>query len=255
MWKTPLAYYGPVHFVSIAVMLAFLALGIVLGIRDRESGKKRDKLLTTLGFVFIALEAFKIIFRIATHEDADLRLISFQICSIPMYLLPFIYFMKEGKLKQAFLGYVSFQSFTSAFFYFVKPAAVIGTKYIAISCHSVLWHSLMVASGVYAMIAYGLLTKEGFKTFLYSYVLWVITAVIAMVLDLILHAAVPGTLVDLFYISRESTFSFPLLGIFFKTHSPYVLFFITYPVYYFIGVFASYGIGLGIRTLVTRKKA
>ena len=255
MWKTPLAYYSPIHFAAIAIMLAFMAIGIVLGIKDKDSGKKRDKLLTVLGFVFIALEAFKIIFKIAVKEDADLRLISFQICSIPMYLLPCIYFMKEGKLKQAFIGYVSFQSFTSAFFYFVKPAAVIGTKYIAISFHSIIWHSLMVASGVYAMIAYGLLTKEGFKTFWYSYVLWVFTAIIAMVLDLILHAAVPGTLVDLFYISRESTFSFPLLGIFFKTHSPYVLFFISFLVYYFIGGFAVYGIGLGIRTLVTKKKA
>ena len=57
---------------------------------------------TILGFVFIALEAFKIIFRITVNEGADLTLISFQICSIPMYLLPCIYFMKDGKLKQAF---------------------------------------------------------------------------------------------------------------------------------------------------------
>ncbi len=38
-------------------------------------------------------------------------------------------------------------------------------------------------------------------------------------------------------------------------YSPYVLFFISFLVYYFIGGFAVYGIGLGIRTLVTKKKA
>lgn len=255
MWKTPPAYYGPLHFAAIAIMLAFLAIGIAFGIKAKGKGKEKDKLLTVLGFVFIALEAFKIIFRVAVNEDADLRLISFQICSIPMYLLPFIYFMKKGKLKQAFIGYVSFQSFTSAFFYFVKPAAVIGTKYIAISFHSIIWHSLMVASGVYAMIAYGLLTKDGFKTFIYSYVLWVFTALIAIVLNLILHAAVPGTLVDLFYISVDSTFKFPMLSILFKTHRPYIPFILAFFGYYFIGGFAVYGIGLGIRTLVTRKKA
>ncbi|MBQ5391424.1 MAG: hypothetical protein IIU44_03540, partial [Spirochaetales bacterium] len=84
-------------------MLAFLALGIVLGIKAKGTGRSRDKAMTILGFVFIALEAFKIIFRLIVNEGADLTLISFQICSIPMYLLPCIYFMKDGKLKQAFI--------------------------------------------------------------------------------------------------------------------------------------------------------
>ena len=77
MWKTPQAYYGPLHFAAIGTMLAFLALGIVLGIKAKGSGRSRDKAMTVLGFVFIALEAFKIIFRLVVNEGADLTLISF----------------------------------------------------------------------------------------------------------------------------------------------------------------------------------
>lgn len=254
MWKTPQAYYGPLHFAAIGTMLAFLALGIVLGIKAKGSGRSRDKAMTILGFVFIALEAFKIIFRLIVNEGADLTLISFQICSIPMYLLPCIYFMKDGKLKQAFIGYVSFQSFTSAFFYFVKPAAVIGTSYIAISLHSILWHALMVCSGVYAMISYGLLSKEGFRTFIYSYILWVVTVAIAIILDIILINANPGTALNLFYIAPNSTFKYPLLSILFKQPKPYPLFILCFLIYYFIGGFAIYGIGYGITTLCGRKR-
>ena len=254
MWKTPQSYYGPLHFAAIGTMLAFLAIGIILGIKAKGTGKKRDKAMTILGFVFIALEAFKIIFRLAVNEGADMTLISFQICSIPMYLLPCIYFMKEGKLKQAFIGYVSFQSFTSAFFYFVKPAAVIGTSYVAISMHSILWHALMVGSGVYAMIAYGLLTKEGFKTFIYSYMLWVVTVAIAIIANIILIKAVPGTPVNLFYIAPNSTFKFPLLSIIFKEPKPYPLFILGFLIYYFIGGFTIYAIGFGINSLCSKKK-
>ena len=225
MWKTAThPYYSPLHFVAIGVMFVFLALGVVLGIKAKGNSRSRDKAMTILGFVFIALEIFKITFRLIVKEGADLTLIPFQICSIPMYLLPFIYFMKEGKLKQAFIGYVSFQSFTSAFFYFVRPAAALNTAYVAITIHSVLWHSLMVASGVYAMIAYGLLTKEGFRSFIYSYILWVVTVVIAVILNIILIKANPGTPLNLFYIAPNSTFKYPLLSILFKEPKPYLPF-------------------------------
>ena len=256
MWKTAThPYYSPLHFVAIGIMFVFLALGVVLGIKAKGNSRSRDKAMSILGFIFIALEIFKITFRIIVKEGADLTLISFQICSIPMYLLPFIYFMKEGKLKQAFVGYVSFQSFTSAFFYFVKPAAALNTAYIAITVQSILWHSLMVASGVYAMIAYGLLTKEGFRSFIYSYILWVVTVVIAVILNIVLIKANPGTPLNLFYIAPNSTFKYPILSILFKEPKPYLLFLLVYLVYYFIGGFSVYGIGCGIRALATKKKA
>ena len=256
MWNTPTHdYYSPLHFVAIGIMFVFLALGIVLGIKAKGNSRSRDKAMTILGFVFIALEIFKITFRIIVKEGADLTLISFQICSIPMYLLPFIYFMKEGKLKQAFVGYVSFQSFTSAFFYFVRPAAALNTAYIAITVQSILWHSLMVASGVYAMIAYGLLTKEGFRSFIYSYILWVVTVVIAVILNIVLIKANPGTALNLFYIAPNSTFKYPILSILFKEPKPYLLFLLVYLVYYFIGGISVYGVGCGIRALATKKKA
>ena len=258
MWNTPTHdYYSPLHFVAIGIMFVFLALGIGLGIKVKGNSKSRDKAMTILGFVFVALEIFKITFRLIVKEGADLTLIPFQICSIPMYLLPFIYFMKEGKLKQAFVGYVSFQSFTSAFFYFVKPAAALNTAYVAITVHSILWHSLMVASGVYAMIAYGLLTREGFKTLVYSYILWVVTVFIAVILNIILIKAYPDTKLNLFYIAQNpnAPFSYPLLGILFKEPKPYPLFLLVYLVYYFIGGFMVYGIGCGIRALATKRKA
>ena len=256
MWKTAThPYYSPLHFVAIGIMFVFLSLGIVLGIKAKGNSRSRDKAMTILGFVFIALEIFKITFRIIVKEGADMTLISFQICSIPMYLLPFIYFMKEGKLKQAFVGYVSFQSFTSAFFYFVKPAAALNTAYIAITVQSILWHSLMVASGVYAMIAYGLLTKEGFRSFIYSYILWVVTVVIAVILNIVLIKANPGTALNLFYIAPNSTFKYPILSILFKEPKPYLLFLLVYLVYYFIGGFTVYGVGCGIWALATKRKA
>ena len=256
MWKSANPSMGALHISAIIVMVLFAVAGGFLGVKykDDKYRSKRDRALSIIGFLFIAMEIFKISFRVAVNEDADLRLISFQVCSVPMYLLPWIAFMKEGKLKQAFLGYVSFQSFTSAFFFFVKPVAMLNTRYIAVSMQSMLWHSLMVGCGIFAMVSYGFLCKKGFRIFLYSYVLWVITAVIAMITNIILINAVPGTLVDLFYISPKTTFKYPILSIFFKSPSPYPVYFICYLVYYFIGGLMMYGIGTGITALAGRKK-
>ena len=103
------------------------------------------------------------------------------------------------------------------------------------------------------MISYGLLSKEGFKTFIYSYILWVVTVAIAIILDIILINANPGTALNLFYIAPNSTFKFPLLSIFFKQPKPYPLFILCFLIYYFIGGFAIYGIGYGITCLCNRK--
>lgn len=255
MWKTPNQYFGTLHIISIVVMLCCAACGIYLGIkyRDAKYDKKKDKAMSILGFVFVALEAFKIIFRVAADAGADERLISFQICSIPLWLLPWIAYMKEGKLKKSFIGFVSFQSFTAAFFFFVKPAAIVMSEsnfnYIVLSMHSLLWHCLMVASGLFAMVAYRLLTKEGFKTLVYSYILWVICAVVAMILNIII-----GGKIDLFSIAPNTDFSYPLLGVFFKSPKPYPLFFISFLIYYGLGGLIIYGLGFGITKLATKKK-
>lgn len=252
MWKTTHNYFGPLHIVSIVFMLSCVAVGIVLGrkYQDKKYDRQKDVGMTILGFVFVAMEIFKIAFRLIVNEGADLTLISFQICSIPMWLLPFIAFMKEGKLKKSFIGFVSFQSFTAAFFFFIKPAAIVkNTAWICMSVHSMIWHGLMVGSGVFAMVAYRLLCKDGFKTLVYSYVLWVITAIIAMIANFVC-----GYPLDLFSIAPTTDFSYPLLGVFFKSPKPYPLFFISFLIYYGLGGLIIYYLGCGITKLCTRKK-
>ena len=256
MWKTQPHPYGTLHFIAIGFMVICAAVGIYLGIKYKGNkyDRSRDKALSTLGFVIIGLEAFKIIFRIATHENVDLTLISFQICSIPMYLLPWIAYMKEGKLKKAFLGYVSFQAFVSAFFYFVKPNAIFTTKYVIISLHSIVWHSLLVAMSLFVMVSYGLLSKKGCEYLILGNLLWIGTAFIAMILDVILRKAVPGSAVDLFYIAPGSTFKYPLLSLIFPKPEPYALYFVSFLIYYTLGCIIIYAVGCGITALATRGK-
>ncbi len=254
MWRTQPQPYGALHFMAIGFMVICAAIGISLGIKykGQKYQKGRDKALSTIGFIIIVLEAFKIIFRIATKDNADLTLISFQICSIPMYLLPWIAYMKEGKLKKAFLGFVSFQAFVSAFFYFVKPTAIFNTKYVVISLHSILWHSLLVGMALFVMVSYELLNRKGREYLILGNLLWIGTAFIAMILDTILRKAVPGTNVDLFYIAPGSTFKYPLLSLIFPKPEPYVLYFISFLIYYTLGCIIIYAVGCGITALATK---
>ncbi len=257
MWKTQPKAFGGMHIFALIFMVACLVVGAILGkkFQGEQNRRKRDKALTILGFIIIGLETFKLIFKGIVGEDVDLRMISFQICSIPMYLLPWIYFMKEGKLKKSFIGYVAFQCFVSAFFFFVKPVAILTTKYVILSIHSMIWHSLLVGIAVFTMVGYDLLNKKGRSYVILGDLLWILTAFIAMILDVILRNAVPGTLVDLFYIAPGSTFKYPLLSIFFPKPEPYPLYFFCFLVYYTLGAFIIYWLGCGLTALANRSKA
>ena len=81
------------------------------------------------------------------------------------------------------------------------------------------------------------------------------SVVIAVILNIVLIKANPGTALNLFYIAPNSTFKYPILSILFKEPKPYLLFLLVYLVYYFIGGVSVYGIGCGIRALATKKKA
>lgn len=252
MWETEHSYFGTLHIVSIIFMLGCLAIGIILGnkFKKQKYDRKKDVALTVLGFVFVGLEAFKIIFRVTKGLGANVSLVSFQICSIPLWILPWIAFMKEGMLKKAFVGFVSFESFTAAFFYFAKPSAIVLDHYgyVCLSMHSMIWHGLMVGCGAFSMIAYRLLDKEGFKSLIYGYILWVIAALIAVVANLIV-----GAPLNLFWIAPDTKFSYPILGAIFKSPSPYPLFIIAFLIYYALGGLIVYGLGLGATKLARER--
>ena len=98
------------------------------------------------------------------------------------------------------------------------PTAVLYTYFVAMSIHSMLWHSILVVMGVYLVASrgYGKNIKE---LFISSLMLlgFVILAIIGNILVYKLHLGTencqPGDNLSMFYISPYYPTQLPLLGV------------------------------------------
>ncbi len=262
MWINKPAVWGPLHIISFALAATLLVVGFILGKKyeDEKYDQKKDLILTIYGFALVALEVFKEIFIVITTKHYDLTLIPFQICSTPMYILPFIMFVKNKTIKSAMLGYLAFVAIIAGFFYFVKPVAMLNADYVIISFHSLLWHESLLLCAAFTMTGYRMVEKGSIKTLITSNILFMIFAIIAIILNLALRNINPASELNLFYISYYNIeyvkpFNYPILSLINKTQRPYVLYIFEYFIYIALGTLMFYGLGYGINWLINRKKA
>lgn len=259
MWINKPAVWGPLHIASFALAFILLIVGFILGKKyeDEKYDSKKDRILTIYGFSLIALEVFKEIFIVVTTKGYDLTLIPFQICSTPMYLLPFVMFVKNKTVKSGILGYIAFVAVIAAFFYFVKPVAMLNADYVIISIHSLLWHESLLLCSAFTMLGYRMVRKENIKTLIAGNAIFVIFVVIAIILNLALHNIKPTSELNLFYISYynieyASRFNYPILSLINKTQRPYVLYMIEYIIYISLGTLMFYGLGFVANWLINK---
>ena len=236
MWDTQPVKFGLFHIIVIIIALIAVAFGIYFGhcLRGEAYEKKRDLILTIFGFSLLALEAFKVIFTICVGA-ADLTLISFQICSTPMYFLPFVFFLKRKWLKEVVYSYPIFVGFASAMAYLVNPAAMIKTPYIIMSIHSALFHIALIFVGAFGMVGYELTNKRGIIAFSKAYVIFVILSLIAMTTDFIVRHYIPDTKMNLFYLYPDGN-TFPIIDAYVRPYVPYPVYFLVFLAMYYATV-------------------
>lgn len=257
-WSTQPKSFGWQHILGIVLMILALIGGAILGAKNsgEANEKKNTKILGFAAIYFIAMDVFIEVFSTIAEGKYLLTFIPFQLCSMVMFMLPFIPFIKKGVVKDAFLGLIAFVSLTGAVFYFVKPTAAIYTPYIIKTVHSMLWHISMVALGTYTMTAFNLLDKNKRKGAIASLIAYAGMVLLAVALNFILHAIDPSQPSNLFYISYynvnygDKFFSYPILGAIMPSQRPYFLYVIVFIIYFSLGASATYFVGFGIKKLI-----
>lgn len=261
MWNTRPTAFGWLHILGIILMICAMIAGSWLGAKfsGEENEKKNSKILGFAAIYFWLLEITSETF-MTVVDGYKLILIPFQLCSVILYTLPFIPFMKKGLVKDSFLGVIAFVSLTGAFFYFVKPSAALNTDYIYKSISSIWWHVSMGGVCTYTMTAFNLLDMKKHRGFLASLVAYAALALIAVGANFILHAIDPAQETNLFYISYynityTAPFQYPILGSIMPGQRPYFLFVIAFIIYFGLGACACYSVGFGIKKLIEIIKA
>ncbi len=115
------------------------------------------------------------------------------------------------------------------------PTAVLYTYFVAISLHSMIWHTILVAMGVYLIVSRGYGKKLSelqapFVVFLAFVVLAIIGNILVYKLHLGTDACQPGDNLSMFYLSPYYPTPLPVLGV--VQEYSYPLFVLTYVAFF-----------------------
>ena len=125
--EEPLSY-GWFHLTWVAI---FIALTVFMCVRFKNASDKVIRRVTMIVWIVIlALEVYKQVsfaFSVENGEgkwDYAWYSFPFQLCSSPLYLLPFIAFMKEGRVRDSVIAFMM----TFSFFGGIRMIVPSGTR-------------------------------------------------------------------------------------------------------------------------------
>lgn len=217
---------GLFHIACLIIMTVFL----VLVIKKRESinDAKLRSIFLIVSAIMVVLEIYK---QIVFSYNTDTRVWSyawyifpFQFCSTPMYILPVICFIKDGKLKDSLYNFIGTYGLFAGFAVMIVPSGVL-TRAIGANIQTMYHHGAMVVTGV-MVYACGKI-KFDKKTMLNTMYVFLALSAIAFSANLIFYAFNTVDTFNMFYISPYYGTVIPILDII-QPNVPYIVFLMLY---------------------------
>ncbi len=204
------------HFLWLGIMVVLCAA--VCLIWGRKHSAKTDRIVIGVFSILLFFgEIFKQLFWYEFYGYYRWEIFPFQFCSVPIYISLFAAFAPWEKAREVCYRFLAFFGIIGGLAVMFVPTAVLYTYFVAISLHSMIWHSILVAMGAYLIVSrgYGRKLQEliaPFGMFLGCVVLAIIGNVLVYKLHLGTDACQPGDNLSMFYLSPYYPTQFPLLG-------------------------------------------
>lgn len=241
------------HFIS---LIPIIALAILIPIFFRNAKEKTYKrILLVIWIILTVLEVFKQIIK-AYHEgnpsywEYSIRDFPFSICSMIYYLLPIILFVnkeKHPKIVDAVIGYHSFITMTMGIVVCIYTKMVT-SELIFINVQTMVHHGALIVVGIYIYV-WNRKTIT-IKTFYRSLILFAITAVIAIIINLAFYPH----FINMFFINPTRITNLPI-GSIVQEKVGYPVYLIGFLSLIALMTFLAYLIETSIYKLLTRKKS
>ena len=204
------------HILCLVLMVLFtVALCKLFATKHSESMDR--KVVGTFAVLLVLGEVFKQLFWYEYYGYYRWEIFPFQFCSVPIYISVFATLVPSDKVREVCYRFLAFFGIIGGIAVMAVPSAVLYTYFVPISIHSMIWHSILIAMGVYLIVSrrYGRKLKELLTPF-YMYLGCIAMALIGNVLVYKLHlgtdACQPGDNLSMFYLSPYYPTQFPLLG-------------------------------------------
>lgn len=192
--ETPKAW-GPWH---LSFLLVGLAVSILLAFFLRKSNEKANKIILLICGGFLVLsEIYKQLFYVFVLGGGHYVwwIFPFQLCSIPMYLLFIVPFIKNKMLQNSLYNFIFAFNLFGGFISYLEPSGLLH-PYVTLTIHALLWHMVLVFVGLY-LFASGRAGQK-LKGFLGALSVFGICAVVAELFNIIFRTK-PGF--NMLYIS------------------------------------------------------
>ena len=204
------------HILWVALMILF-TFWICKRFAVKHDPALDRKIVGIFAAVLVLGEIFKQLFWFAYYGYYRWEIFPFQFCSVPIYVSVFAVLVPSEKVREVCYRFLAFFGIIGGLAVMAVPCAVLYTYFVAISLHSMIWHAILVAMGVYLIVSrgYGKNIQELRTPFL-VYLGFIALALIGNVLVYKLHlgtdACQSGDNLSMFYLSPYYPTQFPLLG-------------------------------------------
>ena len=149
--------FGGLHLLCLLLVITASVLACVF---FRDASDKTFRLI--IGVSFAIMLAFEIWKQIAVSTDVVDGVITFsyrwfvfpfQLCSTPLYVLPFLAFLPDSELRDVFAAYTMTFAFVGGIAVFLFPKTVF-TTYTALNAQTMVHHGLQITTAAYTASYY-----------------------------------------------------------------------------------------------------
>ena len=248
--------YGWFHLMFVGITIAVTLLLCVFFRNCNDKTFRR--IILIFWIIIVILEIYKEINYTFSVSDGEIvakyqwYIFPFQFCSTPFYVLPFIVFLKEGKVRDACIAFTAIFALVAGLAVMIYPNDVfIGT--IGINIQTMVHHGSQVILGIFCCV-HERKKYSGVRFCLSAVAVFAALSAVAMLLNEIFIYIVPeGETFNMFYISRHFPSTLVILCDIYKA-VPYPVFLLAYFFAFGVGAAVIYLIQWGIIRLTSLKK-
>ena len=229
--------FGWFHLMFVGIIIVSTVLICIFG---KNVKSKTFRIIIMTGWIVILLfEIYKQVVFAANYDGTKVtwkyewNTFPFQFCSSPLYILPIIAFAKEGKFRDASMAFMSTFALFAGLAVYAYPNDVF-IRIIGVNIQTMIHHGLQIVFGIYILVYNR--KKLKWKYFLSGAIVFVVMCILALLLNIIVNYTVVANtdiVFNMFYISPYTPCTLPVLDKIYLA-TPYIIFFITYVVGFFI---------------------
>ena len=212
VWGPVPKLYGWYHILCLLLTVA-LTVFLIRKFKDCDD-KVFRKIVLTAWILMVVFEAYKqVVNSFNTETDAWKYLwyyFPFQFCSSPLYTLPFVAFLRDGKVRDAFIAFTMSFAFFGGLVVMLYPGDVF-QGCIGINIQTMVHHASQVIIGIF--VAVHQRRKYSKKFFLSAIIVFSVIVVIAIMFNVVGHIFIPEEGLNMFFVGPYVPSALPVFSI------------------------------------------